>query len=311
MTKRNLRNRYLLPALVVAGVAVAGLMGTGASAETSPSTTTSTQPANTNPYATGQQPAGQESSGATPPGTSETVTGNQAVAAKDPITYSAPPASGVAAGRTLFTTFCASCHGSDAGGTDRAPDLQPLGAATVDFWVSTGRMPLAVSSAQAVRKPVRFTRSEILQIVAFVQSQRPAGVPQFGPAIPSVDTKTADLADGNTLFVLNCAACHTITGAGDALADGYQAPSLHKATTTQVAEAIRTGPGNMPQFSSGALSDKQVAEIVAYVTGAIQHPDNRGGLGLGGIGPVAEGFVGLLIGVGGLMLISFWIGDRA
>jgi ubiquinol-cytochrome c reductase cytochrome c subunit len=47
------------------------------------------------------------------------------------------------------------------------------------------------------------------------------------------------------------------------------------------------------------------------VTKVIQHPDNRGGLGLGGIGPVAEGFVGLLIGVGALMLVAFWIGDRA
>jgi hypothetical protein len=42
----------------------------------------------------------------------------------------------------------------------------------------------------------------------------------------------------------------------------------------------------------------------------IQHPVNRGGFGLGGIGPVGEGFVGLLLGVGVLMLICFWIGDR-
>jgi ubiquinol-cytochrome c reductase cytochrome c subunit len=50
---------------------------------------------------------------------------------------------------------------------------------------------------------------------------------------------------------------------------------------------------------------------VAYVTGPIQHPDNRGGLGLGGIGPVAEGFVALFVGVGALMLVAFWLGERA
>jgi ubiquinol-cytochrome c reductase cytochrome c subunit len=67
----------------------------------------------------------------------------------------------------------------------------------------------------------------------------------------------------------------------------------------------------MPHFGPGTLSDRQVADIVAYVTGTIQHPNNRGGVFLGGIGPVAEGFIGLLVGVGGLMLIAFWIGDRA
>jgi len=47
------------------------------------------------------------------------------------------------------------------------------------------------------------------------------------------------------------------------------------------------------------------------VTGRLQHPTNPGGAGLGGVGPVAEGFVALLIGVGGLALICFWIGERS
>jgi ubiquinol-cytochrome c reductase cytochrome c subunit len=67
----------------------------------------------------------------------------------------------------------------------------------------------------------------------------------------------------------------------------------------------------MPWFGPNNLTDEQVADIVAYVAGPIQRPNNRGGLGLGGIGPVAEGFVGLLIGVGGLMLVAFWLGDRS
>jgi len=97
---------------------------------------------------------------------------------------------------------------------------------------------------------------------------------------------------------------------GDELAYGTNAPTLHTATATQVAEAIRTGPGDMPRFT-GNLSDSQVRNIVAYVTEYIQHPTNPGGDGLGGVGPVAEGFVALLFGVGGFMLICFWIGDRA
>ncbi len=128
--------------------------------------------------------------------------------------------------------------------------------------------------------------------------------------MPVVNTNDADLESGNTLFTLNCAACHTITGAGDALADGAYAPSLHLATPTQIVEAIRSGPGNMPHFSEGNITNTEARDIAAYVHGVIQHPSDPGGVGLGGIGPVGEGFVGLLVGVGVLMLVCFWIGDR-
>ncbi len=92
--------------------------------------------------------------------------------------------------------------------------------------------------------------------------------------------------------------------------DGAYAPSLHLATPTQVVEAIRSGPGNMPHFGPGNITDTEARDISAYVTGVLQHPANPGGVGLGGIGPVGEGFVGLLVGVGALMLVCFWIGDR-
>ena len=128
--------------------------------------------------------------------------------------------------------------------------------------------------------------------------------------IPLVNTNGADLEAGQTLFTLNCAACHTITGAGDALMEGAYAPSLHLATPTQIVEAIRSGPGNMPHFGPGNITNTEARDIAAYVHTVIQHPADPGGVGLGGIGPVGEGFVGLLLGVGVLMLVAFWIGDR-
>jgi ubiquinol-cytochrome c reductase cytochrome c subunit len=276
----KLRVRYLLPGMVVAGVAVVGLLTSGAA----------------------------PSQAATPPAAKKAL--NSATrAAGDPISYHLPPSSYIAPGQTLFELNCSSCHGVDASGTDKAPNLQGLGPATVDFWVSTGRMPLAVATAQPIQKPPRFNRTETLQIVAFVNSLA-AVSPDYPPGIPKVDTSAADIANGNSLFVLNCAGCHTITGAGDALAEGFYAPSLHKIYPRQIAEAIRTGPTQMPHFGPGNLSNKQVADIVKFVATAIQHPVNRGGLGLGGIGPVAEGFIGLLFGVGGIMLVAFWLGDR-
>jgi ubiquinol-cytochrome c reductase cytochrome c subunit len=125
-----------------------------------------------------------------------------------------------------------------------------------------------------------------------------------------VNLQGANLAAGATLFALNCAACHTITGDGDALANDTFAPSMRDVPVTQVAEALRTGPANMPIFT-GNLTDQQLRDVVAYVVHKIQHPQNPGGFGLGGLGPVGEGFVGLALGVGLLALIGFWIGDRA
>jgi ubiquinol-cytochrome c reductase cytochrome c subunit len=222
------------------------------------------------------------------------------------IRYYYPPKSYIPAGQALFDTFCSSCHGTNAEGTSRAPNLLGLGPATIDFWVTTGRMPAENPNAvQAPRKPAKLSNQEALEVAAYVNSLDPSR-----PGIPVVNLKDANVAIGFDLFSLNCAACHTITGAGDELAFGTYAPSLRAATPTQVAEAIRTGPGNMPVFR-GNLTDAQVADIDAYVTHYIQHPTNPGGFALGGVGPVAEGFVALLFGVGLLALIGYWIGERA
>jgi ubiquinol-cytochrome c reductase cytochrome c subunit len=230
------------------------------------------------------------------------------------ITYTNPPRSYVNAGKLLFDTTCSSCHGTDANGVDPTgqatigPNLQGVGTATIDFWITTGRMPAAdIKAVEAERKPPRLNNKQALEVAAYINSLDPSV-----PAVPTPNLKGANLAEGADLFSLNCAACHTITGAGDALAFGTNAPSLQdpQITPQQMAEAVRTGPSNMPRFS-GNLSDSQVRDVVAYVTEKIQHPSNPGGAGLGGVGPVAEGFVALLFGVGGLALICFWIGERS
>ncbi len=230
------------------------------------------------------------------------------------ITYANPPQSFLDAGRLLFAQTCSSCHGNEANGVGPegqatiGPNLQGVGAATVDFWVSTGRMPAAdVKAVEAERRATRLTPLQALELAAWVNSLDPSV-----PAVPYPHLQGSNQSVGQDLFSLNCAACHTITGSGDALAFGTNAPSLQNKNVTaqQVVEAIRIGPANMPRFS-GNLTDQQVADIVSYVTRRLQHGTNPGGFSLGGVGPVAEGFVALLIGVGGLALICFWIGDRS
>lgn len=225
--------------------------------------------------------------------------------ASQPIVYKNPPKSLIPEGKELFAEDCQTCHGPDAEGSSRAPDLQGLGAATIDFWVATGRMPLALETTQAAIKYPRLSHQQQLAVSAYVASLAPGG-----PAIPSVNLGLANISTGESLFSEDCAACHTITGAGDALANNIYAPSLAAVTPTEVAEAVRTGPGNMPRFGPGTLSNQEVDDVVRYVL-YTQHPEDRGGIALGHVGPVAEGFVAILIGLGSLMVAGYWIGGRA
>lgn len=208
-------------------------------------------------------------------------------------------------GEQLYTTGCSSCHGLGAEGTRRAPSLLGVGAAAVDFWVSTGRMPLETSRrVQAVRKPPAYDREQIDDLIAYVTGLAPGG-----PPIPRLERAEVDLVEGGTLFRANCAACHGAVGVGGALASSRQAPALRPADAVEIAEAIRIGPGAMPGFGPETFTDDQVASIVAYVE-YLDHPEDRGGTGLGHTGPIPEGFVGWLAGLGSLLLACYWIGER-
>jgi ubiquinol-cytochrome c reductase cytochrome c subunit len=217
-------------------------------------------------------------------------------------------------GESLYAQSCSGCHGVTADGVPPTltpkgggfPVLRHVGPATIDFWIESGRMPaVATNITQPVRRPARLDHLQALAIATYLNTLWPAT-----PYIPQVNLEGASLSDGAQLFAANCAACHTISGDGDALANSTFAPSLRDIPATQVAEALRTGPANMPIFT-GNLTDAQLRDVVAYVVERIEHPQNPGGAGLGGLGPVGEGFVGLALGVGLLALIGFWIGDRS
>jgi ubiquinol-cytochrome c reductase cytochrome c subunit len=209
----------------------------------------------------------------------------------------------IAAGKTLFEATCSSCHGLDAQGTSQAPSLIGAGAAAVDFQVSTGRMPAKEVGAENPRGPVLFTKQQIYEIADYIASLG------GGPAIPDaqqVSTAGANTALGSQLFMANCAQCHGFAGDGGALTYGKFAPALTQATPTQIYEAMLTGPEAMPVFSDGAVSPQAKRDIIAYVTKTRTEP-NPGGLSLGRLGPVTEGLVIFLGGMGVLVLMAMWI----
>ncbi len=66
----------------------------------------------------------------------------------------------------------------------------------------------------------------------------------------------------------------------------------------------------MPQFPDTLLSDADVADVAAYVDDLAERRD-QGGWPLGGIGPVPEGAVGWVLGLGTLLVVIRLLGRRA
>jgi ubiquinol-cytochrome c reductase cytochrome c subunit len=66
----------------------------------------------------------------------------------------------------------------------------------------------------------------------------------------------------------------------------------------------------MPVFDESLLSQRELDEVVAYVE-YLRAPEDPGGLPIGRIGPVPEGFVAWFFGASALLTIVAWIGTRS
>jgi ubiquinol-cytochrome c reductase cytochrome c subunit len=210
-----------------------------------------------------------------------------------------------AAGRELYETSCITCHGANLEGVpNRGPSLIGVGEAAVYFQVHTGRMPLARQEADAAEKPPVFDDEQIDQLMAYVQANG------GGPTLPSGDLRDGDLAEGGELFRLNCASCHNFVGEGGALSSGKSAPSLEDANELEIYTAMLTGPENMPVFGDNQLTPDEKRSIINYVQ-TIREQADPGGAGIGRIGPVGEGLVIWVVGIGAMLFGIFWMGSKA
>jgi len=205
-------------------------------------------------------------------------------------------------GKKLFQANCATCHGLQAQGSGTAPSLIGVGAASVDFQVGTGRMPMAANGPQAPEKPPQFTDEQIAELAAYVASLAP------GPVIPdaSLTSGGGDAAKGAELFRINCAMCHNVAGAGGALTEGKYAPSLESTSGTHIYEAMVTGPQNMPVFNDLTISPESKRDIITYLK-YTQENSSPGGYALASLGPVAEGLFIWIFGLGVIIAVTVWI----
>ncbi|WP_300676980.1 cytochrome c [Nocardioides sp.] len=221
-----------------------------------------------------------------------------------------------AKGKELFLVGCAFCHGqngegqNDISGKLLGPSLAGVGAASVDFQMGTGRMPLAAPGQQAPAKQKAYTDEEIADIAAYVASLAP------GPSIPTAkdystegltdEEKQAAIVRGGQIFLTNCTACHNFNGNGGAMPRGGYAPQIINTSEKHIYEAMLTGPQSMDTFSNGNLSPEEKRDVIAYVKSMKDEP-NYGGFGLGGLGPVSEGLFAWILGLGVMVAFAVWI----
>ncbi len=210
-------------------------------------------------------------------------------------------------GRAIFLKNCSSCHGLNAEGSSDGPSLVGVGAASVDFQVSTGRMPAALIGAQIKPKRVTLSEDEIAALAAYVASLGP------GPAIPSdedLDYSDADVAEGGSIYRTNCAMCHNYAGSGGALTRGKYAPSLKKTSPRHMYEAMLTGPQSMPVFGDNTMRPEDKRAVIAFLK-TTSSETSPGGAALGKVGPVSEGGISWLVGIGALIGCAVWLGAKA
>ena len=211
-------------------------------------------------------------------------------------------------GQRIFLKGCSSCHGLNSEGSAIAPSLIGVGAASVDFQVATGRMPVADMSQQIARKIPVYNEKEVEALAAYVASLAP------GPGIPGEEhlnfERDGSAAEGGELFRTNCAMCHNFAGQGGALTQGKYAPTVMGVTPRHIYEAMVTGPQSMPVFSDKTITPEEKLSIIKWIKAAENEPQ-LGGASLGRVGPVTEGLLVWTLGLGMLVGVAVWLAMKA
>jgi len=229
-----------------------------------------------------------------------------ALAPRSASAAAAPSASDVDTGSKLFAANCATCHGMNAQGSKAAPSLIGVGAAAVDFQVSTGRMPAQANGPQIIAKAPQFDAAQTAQLAAYVASLG------AGPSVPTadeIDGAQGNVGNGMSLFRTNCAMCHNAVGAGGALSKGKYAPALWDSNARVIYEAMLTGPQSMPVFNDANLTPDEKRDVISYIEA--QRQGSPGGSDLGSLGPVSEGLWVWVVGMGLLIGCAVWIGAKS
>jgi cytochrome c oxidase cbb3-type subunit 3 len=161
-----------------------------------------------------------------------------------------------AMGQRLFLTYCAQCHGSDAGGAKGFPNLRDKDwlyggdAVTIETTITNGRNGIMPALGAAVGG-----EEGIKELANYVRSL-------------SALKHDAKLAEAGKVKFAICAACHGPEGKGT---QAMGAPNLTDAiwlygsSEETIAEGIRNGRNNMMPAQKERLGDAKIHLLAAYV----------------------------------------------
>ena len=161
----------------------------------------------------------------------------------------------MAAGRRLFLTYCATCHGSDACGARGFPSLKD------DDWLWGGH-------PQAIKTSILNGRTGVMPSQAHLGEEKIDDVTAYVLSLSGRDAATGDVEAGRQIFQQNCAVCHGPDAKGQ-IAMG--APNLTDNTWLYggspgiIRQTLREGrQGKMPAHEA-FLGEDKVHLLAAYV----------------------------------------------
>jgi ubiquinol-cytochrome c reductase cytochrome c subunit len=178
-----------------------------------------------------------------------------------------------------------------------------VGAGPIDFYVSTGRMPLQSPTDEPERSRPLYDTRQTHALIAFITHA--GGGTRLSP---DANPAAGGLATGLQVFTEHCAGCHQVVGRGG-LTVGAWVPGLQQATARQIAQAVRMGPYVMPHFDAGQIDQHELDSLARYVLWT-RHPANAGGWGLYNIGPIPEGIAAWFIALAAIVIVARLIGER-
>ncbi|WP_238363835.1 cytochrome-c oxidase, cbb3-type subunit III [Mesobacterium pallidum] len=173
----------------------------------------------------------------------------------------------VRAGGAVFRTWCAQCHGSGAAGAKGYPNLLDNDwlwggdMESIHYTVSHGIRKEDDPDARYSQMPA-FGRDELLEDAQIEQ------VVNFVMSLTGTPNDSAMVAEGETVYLDNCAACHGEDGGGDRT---QGAPALNDAIWlyggdyASLMETVNNARfGVMPPWN-GRLSEAEIRAVSAYV----------------------------------------------
>lgn len=171
----------------------------------------------------------------------------------------------VNAGKAVFMTWCAQCHGSGAAGAKGYPNLLD------DDWLWGGDMAAiheTVSHGIRNEQSADARYSEMPAFGEILEEEEITQVVNYVMSLSGAPQDAGKVAAGETVFLDNCAACHGDAATGDR---GQGAPNLTDAIwlyggdyDTLLATVTNSRYGVMPAWQ-GRLDEAEIRAVTAYV----------------------------------------------